>query len=484
MDQIASMLDLSVNQLRRLAPRMSAYRTLSRAQTAALVITGTVAVVCAVGNPLWFFIGINAIATTLYVVAFVYNLAWFRKLLARPGIVSVGDEEARSVPDEELPRYTVLVAAYKEADVIARTIRTLEALDYPRDRLEIKLLLESDDAATIAAVGRARPAPQFEVVVVPQAEPRTKPKACNYGLQASSGELITIFDAEDRPEPLQLRRAAVAFRRLDPAIACLQAKLHYYNADQNLITRWFSAEYVTWFSGMLPALVEMKAPIPLGGTSMHIRREVLEAVGAWDPYNVTEDADLGTRLHRLGFRTEVLDSVTYEEANSDLINWVKQRSRWYKGYLQTWLVHLRHPLKLWRQLGPVGFLGFNVVVGGTPVLRSDALHDPGQLRGGVPHAGEHQAGRSPRTAPQPSPVSRLLGDDVRRRGPGIRAAARRALGLGKDHSRAGPARGRRGPDCRRLAHCSGGLAPAAVSGRRRSPRRGLSSRPAWPSTWR
>jgi cellulose synthase/poly-beta-1,6-N-acetylglucosamine synthase-like glycosyltransferase len=347
---------------------MSAYRTLSRAQTAALVITGTVAVVCAVGNPLWFFIGINAIATTLYVVAFVYNLAWFRKLLARPGIVSVGDEEARSVPDEELPRYTVLVAAYKEADVIARTIRTLEALDYPRDRLEIKLLLESDDAATIAAVGRARPAPQFEVVVVPQAEPRTKPKACNYGLQASSGELITIFDAEDRPEPLQLRRAAVAFRRLDPAIACLQAKLHYYNADQNLITRWFSAEYVTWFSGMLPALVEMKAPIPLGGTSMHIRREVLEAVGAWDPYNVTEDADLGTRLHRLGFRTEVLDSVTYEEANSDLINWVKQRSRWYKGYLQTWLVHLRHPLKLWRQLGPVGFLGFNVVVGGTPVL--------------------------------------------------------------------------------------------------------------------
>jgi cellulose synthase/poly-beta-1,6-N-acetylglucosamine synthase-like glycosyltransferase len=182
-----------------------------------------------------------------------------------------------------------------------------------------------------------------------------------------------VFDAEDRPDPLQLRRAAFALARLDPSVACLQAKLHYHNVGQNQITKWFSDEYVRWFASVLPALVALKAPVPLGGTSTHIRRQVLEDVGGWDPFNVTEDADLGIRLHRLGYRTRVLDSVTYEEANSDFINWVKQRSRWYKGYLQTWLVHTRHPRLLWRQLGPGGFVGFHVIVGATPLL---ALANP------------------------------------------------------------------------------------------------------------
>jgi cellulose synthase/poly-beta-1,6-N-acetylglucosamine synthase-like glycosyltransferase len=198
--------------------------------------------------------------------------------------------------------------------------------------------------------------------------PRTKPKACNYGLQLTGGEIVTIYDAEDRPEPLQLRRAAVAFRRLGPEVACLQAKLHYHNLGDNFITRSFGAEYLSWFAFMLPALAGAGGPVPLGGTSMHVRRDALERVGAWDPHNVTEDADLGVRLHRFGYRTEVLDSVTLEEANSDFVNWVKQRSRWYKGYLQTWLVHARHPVRLWRELGTRAFVAFNVVVGGTPML--------------------------------------------------------------------------------------------------------------------
>jgi cellulose synthase/poly-beta-1,6-N-acetylglucosamine synthase-like glycosyltransferase len=151
-------------------------------------------------------------------------------------------------------------------------------------------------------------------------------------------------------------------------VACLQAKLHYHNVDQNRLTRWFSAEYLRWFSLVLPALVRLDAPIPLGGTSMHVRRAAVERIGGWDPFNVTEDADLGIRLHRFGYRTRVLDSVTYEEANSDFINWVKQRSRWYKGYLQTWLVHMRHPRLLRRQLGLKSFLDFQVIVGATPLL--------------------------------------------------------------------------------------------------------------------
>src|SRR5262249_9500295 len=149
---------------------------------------------------------------------------------------------------------------------------------------------------------------------------------------------------------------------------CLQAQLTYHNSNQNLITRFFAAEYLMWFWLFLPGLNSTNAPVPLGGTSNHMRRAVIESLGAWDPYNVTEHADLGIRLHRFGWRTAVLGSQTYEEANSDFVNWVKQRSRWYKGYLQTWLVHLRHPVRLWRELGPVGFFQFNLFVGGTPLL--------------------------------------------------------------------------------------------------------------------
>ena len=157
-------------------------------------------------------------------------------------------------------------------------------------------------------------------------------------------------------------------RQTDPSVACLQAKLVYRNANQNLLTRWFTTEYAMWFSQLLPGLVAQGAPIPLGGTSNHFRREILERVGAWDAFNVTEDADLGIRLHRLGYSTRVLDSTTYEEANSDFVNWIKQRSRWYKGYMQTWLVHMRDPRRLYRALGPRAFLGFNLFVLGTPLL--------------------------------------------------------------------------------------------------------------------
>ncbi|HEX4364307.1 MAG TPA: glycosyltransferase family 2 protein, partial [Solirubrobacteraceae bacterium] len=172
----------------------------------------------------------------------------------------------------------------------------------------------------------------------------------------------------DIPDPLQLRRAAIAFRRLGDEVACIQARLTYHNSRQNLITRWFTSEYGSWFMVILPGLVTVDAPIPLGGTSNHIRTADLIRVGGWDPYNVTEDADLGIRLYREGLRSAVLDSATLEEANSDGINWIKQRSRWLKGYLQTWLVHMRAPRTLWRELGPAGFVGFNLMVGGTPLL--------------------------------------------------------------------------------------------------------------------
>jgi glycosyltransferase XagB len=260
------------------------------------------------------------------------------------------------------------VPAYREPSVIAGLIERLSELEYPPDKLDIRLLLEEDDSETIAAARGASPRPQFKIVRVPDSQPKTKPKACNYGLSTSRGEFVTIYDAEDRPEPLQLRRAIVAFGRLDDSVACLQARLSYYNANQNMLTRWFTIEYGMWFSNLLPGLVSQRGPLPLGGTSNHFRNDVLRRIGGWDPYNVTEDADLGIRLARRGYKTRVLDSITLEEANSDVINWIKQRSRWYKGYMQTWLVHMRHPRALVRELGLPGFIGFNLFIAGTPLL--------------------------------------------------------------------------------------------------------------------
>jgi cellulose synthase/poly-beta-1,6-N-acetylglucosamine synthase-like glycosyltransferase len=191
--------------------------------------------------------------------------------------------------------------------------------------------------------------------VVPQGSPRTKPKALNYALQFCRGRLLTIYDAEDVPEPNQLRTVALEFSRADEKLACLQAQLTFYNPNENWLTRQFTAEYATLFGLMLPALASFDLPLPLGGTSNHFRTSILRKIGGWDPYNVTEDADLGVRLARLGFRTGVIESLTYEEANTQLVNWLRQRARWIKGFMQTWLVHMRNPVRTASELGATGF---------------------------------------------------------------------------------------------------------------------------------
>lgn len=357
----------AIGDFGRVPADMSAERTIDARQQRVLlgIAVGLVAGVAV--SPILVAIGFIALATGCYLAAVCYRVYLFWRSFEVSGVVTIDDELAHRLPDDSLPVYTVLVAAYREPEVIGRLIASLRAIEYPVEKLDIKLLLEEDDGATIAAALAARPPSHIEIVRVPYSLPRTKPKALNHGLGLARGEFITIYDAEDRPEPLQLRRAVLAFRSLR-GVDCLQAKLSYHNADQNLITKWFTAEYAMWFSQLLPGLVDRQAPLPLGGTSNHFRRAILEDVGAWDPYNVTEDADLGIRLHRAGHRTRVLDSVTLEEANSDFINWIKQRSRWYKGYLQTWLIHMRQPRALLRDLGPRGFLGFHLFIGGTPLL--------------------------------------------------------------------------------------------------------------------
>jgi cellulose synthase/poly-beta-1,6-N-acetylglucosamine synthase-like glycosyltransferase len=206
-------------------------------------------------------------------------------------------------------------------------------------------------------------------VTVPRGQPRTKPRALNVGLSRARGELVVVYDAEDRPEPDQLRKAAAAFRVLPRRIVCLQARLNFYNRRQSVLARLFAADYVQWYYMLFPGMVRGAQPlVPLGGTSNHFRVEVLRRLGGWDPYNVTEDCDLGVRITRVGLRVGALDSTTWEEAVPRVLPWVRQRSRWVKGYIQTYLVHMRHPIRLWRDVGQRGFLDFQLLVGGSSLL--------------------------------------------------------------------------------------------------------------------
>ncbi|WP_396918837.1 glycosyltransferase [Mycolicibacterium sp.] len=333
------------------------------------VLWALLAIVLAFGvwRPMQTAVVLIGLCTLAYLLTLGDRVLIFKRGLASRPIV-IADEVARAIPDDELPPYTILVPAYNEPEVVADLIGAMDALEYPRDKLQVLLLLEADDQVTIDAAEACGESDVITILLVPPAEPRTKPKACNYGLHFATGEIVTIFDAEDLPEPLQLRRVVAAFRQLPDNVACVQAKLVYHNGHQNLLTAWFTAEYALWFGYLLPGMMVSTSPIPLGGTSNHLRRDILRKIGAWDPFNVTEDADLGLRIASNGYRTAVIDSLTLEEANSDVINWIRQRSRWYKGYLQTWLVHIREPLKLYRTLGLRSFIRFTLVLAGTPII--------------------------------------------------------------------------------------------------------------------
>jgi glycosyltransferase XagB len=237
--------------------------------------------------------------------------------------------------------------------------------DYPPEKLDIKLVLEPDDRETRDAIRRLQLGPPFEIVVAPNRGPRTKPKALNAALPLVRGAFVAVFDAEDRPEPDQLRLALEAFVANDERLACVQARLTIDNTTDTWLTRVFTAEYAGLFDVFLPGLAAWRLPLPLGGSSNHFRTSTLRRIGAWDPYNVTEDADLGMRLARFGFRTAIIPSTTYEEAPGHFGPWLRQRTRWFKGWLQTWLVHMRSPLRLLRDLGVPGFAVFQLLVGGT-----------------------------------------------------------------------------------------------------------------------
>lgn len=355
-----AMLDHAINSLACAHPDESAKRLLNHRQLAigiAISITGAALAFC---WPLAMFIAFNALTAIYFTAAIVFRfilllMGWSDKIDAAP---------LQILRDEDLPAVTILLPLYRDATALPLLAFYIDRLDYPEHKMDVKLLLEEDDQATIEEAVRLGLADRYEMIIAPPCEPRTKPKACNLGLQRARGELVVIYDAEDQPQPDQLRKAAAAFHQRDESLACVQARLNYFNGDDNWLTRLFTLEYSLWFDWLLPALQKMQAPIPLGGTSNFFRTKTLRAVGGWDPYNVTEDADLGLRFARLGYRVEVIGSTTFEEANCKTGNWLRQRSRWLKGYMQTWLVHIRHPQHIIATTGWRGFFAVQLFVAG------------------------------------------------------------------------------------------------------------------------
>lgn len=309
---------------------------------------------------------INAVFTVFFLLSTIYRVMLIDTALTRPREIILGPEDLREPPNgKEWPRYVVILPMYHEGDVVAKLVEGMRKLDYPADRLEIRLLIEEDDEETMSAAKALNLEPPFVITNIPVSQPRTKPKACNVGIQEGDFDYLVIYDAEDQPEPDQLKKAAVAFSRCPDNVACIQGKLCFYNSTYNLLTRLFTVDYSTWFGLCLPGLDAYDAPIPLGGTSNHFRWDVLREVGGWDEYNVTEDCDLGLRLFVRGWRTRVLDSTTWEQACPTVRFWIPQRSRWVKGYAQTYLVHTRQPWQLTKQLGFRNSLHFHLLIGGS-----------------------------------------------------------------------------------------------------------------------
>lgn len=361
-------------------PENSAHVTFERRQIVGFAALGVIILLGLLVNWYATLFALNLTMIAIYASFALYKIYLILKGGAANLVLNTTAAAVAALTDDELPTITVLIPLYREAAIVPVLLRAIANMDYPAIKLDVKILLEEEDEETAAAVRAARPPEHFKIVRVPDAKPKTKPKACNYGLIEATGDLLVIYDAEDIPERDQLKKCVVAFRNAPDDVACIQAKLNYFNPYENMLTSWFTLEYSQWFDLFLPGLGATRAPVPLGGTSNFFITERLVAACAWDPYNVTEDADLGIRLFKLGYRTAILDSTTYEEANTQYGNWIRQRSRWIKGYMQTWLVHNRHPFRLWRELGTRNFFSVQETVGGTfmvllinPILWSTTL---------------------------------------------------------------------------------------------------------------
>jgi glycosyltransferase XagB len=336
-------------------PDLTAHRRLTAMQKTTAVAVALVSIVLGFLNP--------RCLETAYSVGLFFIFAAAIGLRLTATLAQPVARRAAPIPDADLPVYSIVAALYREANMIDQLVTALDAISYPRAKLDIKLVLEEDDIETLRAVARLRLPARYDIILAPIGAPRTKPRALNVALPFVRGSYVVVFDAEDLPAPDQLRKAVACFATMRD-VGCLQAKLVVNNTGASWLAASYAIEYASLFGVINPGLAALHAPIALGGTSNHFRTEVLRRVGAWDAWNLTEDADLGIRLARFGVRVATLDSDTFEEAPPLFSHWLGQRRRWQKGWLQTALVHSRDPIRLLRELGPFRAFGAVGLIGG------------------------------------------------------------------------------------------------------------------------
>lgn len=341
------------------SPNLSAQKVFSKSSTPIFIMAILAFISAFFIAPQESFVAFSVVMNLLFFSTISFKLLAFLK--AKRQVEPIYD-------GTDLPVYSILIPLYKERGTIAHLINAIDDFDYPKSKLDVKLVVEADDKDTIQTIKKLAPPSYFEIIETPFSLPRTKPKACNYALQYVRGEYVTIFDAEDIPNKYQLKTVLAKFAQGGDKLACVQARLNYYNYDDNQLTRWFALEYAIWFDYVMKGLEAMKVAIPLGGTSNHIRTSVLTQLGGWDPFNVTEDADLGMRLKRFGYDVGAVSSVTMEEAPTTLRAWLLQRKRWIKGFMQTYIVHMRQPIRFVREAGFKSFLTLLFFIGIPPVI--------------------------------------------------------------------------------------------------------------------
>lgn len=349
-------------------PGLSARSGVSSGQARAALALCLIAAAAALLAPRLALAVAHGLAQGLFLLLIGLRIAALGAPQARGGVA------AEPSPGAQAPLYSILVALYREAPVAAQLVAALDRLDWPADRREVLLLTEADDTETRAALAALALPPGFRVIRVPALGPRTKPKALNVGLALARGAYVAIYDAEDRPHPDQLKAAHAAFTAGGLDLACVQAPLAIHDPRGHWIAAQFALEYAIHFRVLIPMVAALGWPVPLGGTSNHFRRAALQACGGWDPWNVTEDADLGVRLARDRWRVAMIDPPTYEEAPGSLDVWIRQRSRWIKGHIQTWAVHMRRPDRLVADVGLWGALGLQATL--LAALISAFAHGP------------------------------------------------------------------------------------------------------------
>ena len=350
---------------------LSAHSGLSRGQIACIAALAVAGATLGFAAP-------DAPPAAISILLWLIFAAWI--VVRNLAVAAAGATRAVApLADEDLPVYSVVAALYREARVVRKLVKALDAIDYPRAKLDIKLVIERRDRETLAAIASLGLPARYDVIVAPPGRPSTKPRALNIALPALRGDFVVVYDAEDEPDPDQLRLAAAHFAG-DPGLDCLQARLTIDNAEDSWISKLFAIEYAALFDLINPGLAALGLPIALGGTSNHFRTRTLRRVGGWDAWNVAEDADLGIRLASEGARVGALPSDTREEAPNELGAWFRQRVRWQKGWMQTLIVHSRHPVKFVGALGPARALAAAALIGGSifgglfgPALLIEAL---------------------------------------------------------------------------------------------------------------